>query len=183
MNLVYTYITALVLSVVVSYLGVYLFYYTVSACFMLGIMYCDRDTMMNKTWSQILNSSESEGGRNVNKKFELRDVFQVKVYKKCFVISNKRTFSHCLRRLKRISAIELLLSCVLKMLKLIRKKRKLRVRNLEKKMSLVKAQKEGIVYMGKCSFLKAKSSIWGIMAKFRTENSLMLSYEDICMFS
>lgn len=158
MNLVYTYIIALVLSVVVSYLQVYLFYYNVSACFMLGIMYCDSDTMMNKTWSQILNSSESEGGRNVNKKFELRDVFQVKVYKMCFVISNKRTFSHCLRRLKRISAIELLLSCV-KNVKINQEKKGSKGEKFEKKMSLVKAQKEGIVYMRKCSFLKAKSSI------------------------
>lgn len=50
---------------------------------MLGIIYCTIDTMVDKTEFQMQNNLQSEGGRHVNKKFELKDAFQVKVYKMC----------------------------------------------------------------------------------------------------
>lgn len=51
---------------------------------MLGITYCPVDTMVDKAGLQKQNNLQSEGGRHVNKKFGLKDAFQVKVYKMCF---------------------------------------------------------------------------------------------------
>lgn len=46
---------------------------------MLGILYRAKDKMVSKTWSRVLNSSQSAGDGHVKKKFKLWDVFQVKV--------------------------------------------------------------------------------------------------------
>lgn len=85
---------------------------------MLGIIYCTIDKMVDKTGLQMQNDLQSEGGRHVNKKFELKDAFQVKANKMCLW----ENFPY-LRRLKR-TLVRMIFELCLKDVKINQEKRK-----------------------------------------------------------